>query len=149
MVAKLVFVTKRRQLNTFFRLSVCYRANWLIIRVALGVSIPHRVSHLFGTWLEWISTMLKPIILLGTAVTIWSIWLCKNDLVFEKKKLLFFAGYLLVYTPTPLMGYPLEAGCTWFGYEGSQAWVAKVIFFGIPVFWLSVTRLYGWFVFVD
>jgi hypothetical protein len=73
MVAKLVFVTKRRQLNTFFRLSVCYRANWLIIRVALGVSIPHRVSHMFGTWLEWISTMLKPIILLGTAVTIWSI----------------------------------------------------------------------------
>jgi hypothetical protein len=56
--------------------------------------------------------VLKPIIPLGAATTVWSIWLCRNDLVFEKKKLLFFADYLLSYTPTPFMGYPSEAECT-------------------------------------
>jgi hypothetical protein len=39
--------------------------------------------------------VLKPIVLLGVATTIWSIWLCRNDLVFEKKKMLSFVGYLL------------------------------------------------------
>ena len=111
-VAKhVVYVTKRRQLDTFFDCRFV-RAIWLIIQVASGLSIPHSVSHLFGIWLGGISTVLKPIILLGVAVTIWSIWLCRYDLVFEKKKLLFFAGYLLGYTPTPFMGYPSEAGCT-------------------------------------
>jgi hypothetical protein len=73
---------------------------------------------LFGTWLGGISTVLKPIVLLGVAATIWSIWLCRNDLVFEKKNFTLLLGYLLGYTLAPYMDYLSEAGCTVFGCGG-------------------------------
>ena len=48
------------------------------------------IPHLFGSCLRGFQKDLKPIIILGAAATCWSIWLCRNDLVFEKK---------LVYSP--------------------------------------------------
>jgi hypothetical protein len=40
---------------------------------------------MFGDWLWGISKELKPLVLLGAATTCWSLWLCKNDVVFERK----------------------------------------------------------------
>ena len=42
---------------------------------------------MFGSWLNGVTKHLRSIVLLGAAVTCWSIWLNKNDFVFEKKKL--------------------------------------------------------------
>jgi hypothetical protein len=42
---------------------------------------------MFGTRLWGISKDLKPLVLLRVAATCWSLWLCRIDLVFEKKNL--------------------------------------------------------------
>ena len=45
----------------------------------------YSVSNMFGNWIQGISKDLKPLVLLGAAATYWSIWLCRNDIVFENK----------------------------------------------------------------
>jgi hypothetical protein len=47
---------------------------------------PQSVEHMFGSWLNGVTKHLRSIVLLGAAVTCWSIWLHRNDFVFEKKK---------------------------------------------------------------
>ena len=55
------------------------------IQVVLNLSWPCSIFHLFGSWLRGFQKDLKPLILLEAAATYWSIWLCRNDFVFEKK----------------------------------------------------------------
>ena len=81
-----VFVTKMRQLSTCFFQCRFARAVWSIIQVASGLSQLHSVSSMFGSWLCGLSKELKSLALLGAAATCWSLWLCRNDLVFEKKR---------------------------------------------------------------
>jgi hypothetical protein len=61
------------------------RAIWSITHAASGLPQPHSISHMFGDWLWGISKELKPLVLLGAATTCWSPWLCRNDVVFERK----------------------------------------------------------------
>ena len=61
------------------------RVVWSVIHAASGLSQPHSVSNMFGSWLCGLSKDLKSLALLGAAATCWSLWLCRNDLVFEKK----------------------------------------------------------------
>jgi hypothetical protein len=58
---------------------------WFIIHAAFGFSRPHSVSHMFGSWLWGIGKEKKQLVLLGAAATCWSLWLCRNSLVFDKK----------------------------------------------------------------
>jgi hypothetical protein len=75
--------------------------------------------------------------MLGAAATCWSIWLCRNDLVFEKKTYLlsladsFFGNPLATH-----MGYPPKALRTGFGVEGiaTMMQVATAFF----------SRAHGW-----
>jgi hypothetical protein len=41
---------------------------------------------MFGSWLYGIKKELRSLVLLGAGVIDWSIWLHRNDIVFEKKK---------------------------------------------------------------
>jgi hypothetical protein len=65
-------------------MSLC-TGSWGCIQVALNLPQSRSISHLFGSWLRWFHKDLKPLILLGAAATCWLLWLCRNDLVFEKK----------------------------------------------------------------
>jgi hypothetical protein len=58
------------------------------------------IPHLFGSWLRGFQKDLKPIIMLGAIATCWSIWLCRNDLVFEKK--LVYSPLQIVFSSNPL-----------------------------------------------
>ena len=40
---------------------------------------------MFGIWLLGISKEMKQLVLLGAATTCWSLWLCMNDIAFERK----------------------------------------------------------------
>jgi len=42
---------------------------------------------MFNGWLRGVNKDVKLLLLLGGAVTCWSIWLSRNDIVFEKKKI--------------------------------------------------------------
>ena len=51
---------------------------------------PCSVSHLFCGWLGGFSKELKPLLQLGATATYRSLWLCINDISFEKKKHILF-----------------------------------------------------------
>ena len=84
MTRSVAFAPGTRWFNIFF---CCHfaRAVWSITNAASGLLQPHSISHMFGNWLQGISKEMKPLVLLGAATTCWSFWLCRNDLVFERK----------------------------------------------------------------
>jgi len=45
---------------------------------------------MFGSWLIGIPKEYKPLVLLGAAALCWSVWLCRNAVVFDNKKNLSF-----------------------------------------------------------
>jgi hypothetical protein len=94
------------------------RAVWSVIQAASGLSQPHSVSSMLGSWLYGLSKELKSLALLGAAATCLSLWLCRNDLVFEKKCIFSFTSYLLDYTLAPYMGCPTDVNFTRFGCSG-------------------------------
>ncbi len=42
---------------------------------------------MFGHWIRRQPHNLRSLVLLGATTTIWSIWLCRNDVVFERKNI--------------------------------------------------------------
>ena len=74
--------------------------------MATGLTKPCSVSHLYGGWLRGFSKELKPLLLLGAAATCWSLWLSRNDIVYEKKKNMFFECKYL-----PLLLHGATATC--------------------------------------
>jgi hypothetical protein len=57
--------------------------------------------------------------MLGATTTCWSIWLCRNDLIVEKKTYLLSLRVSFFGSPLAMhMGYPPKAFCTGFGVEG-------------------------------
>jgi hypothetical protein len=66
------------------------------------VSYPISIGLVSGIFLAigymvYIDHRFQMLISVGALAIIWSLWLCRNDKVFNKKKLFSFAGYLLVH----------------------------------------------------
>jgi hypothetical protein len=49
------------------------RAVWSKTQVASSLAKPYSVSNMFGNWIQGISKDLKSLVLLGAAITCWSI----------------------------------------------------------------------------
>ena len=66
----------------------CYFARfvWNTVQMAYGIQPPTSFANLFGSWLHGLSLKLRNQILLGAAALCWSIWLNRNDMVFNKAK---------------------------------------------------------------
>ena len=94
------------------------RMVWASVDAAWGISEPHNMPSMFGSWLNRIPKEYKPLVLLGTAALCWSIWLCTNVVVFDNKKIFLFAGYLLNYALALYVGYSSEAYFTGQAYRG-------------------------------
>jgi hypothetical protein len=62
---------------------------WSFIQVVTGLLKPHNIGHMFNGCLRGVNKDVKLLLLLGGAVTCWSIWLSRNDIVFEKKKVVY------------------------------------------------------------
>ena len=68
--------------------------------MTFGLQKPNNITHLFGSWLNGFRGGYKYLILLGISALCWAIWLCRNDIVFDKAKkqtclhILFRATYL-------------------------------------------------------
>jgi hypothetical protein len=44
------------------------------------------VDHMFGKWLDGVDTNSKAMIRIGVSALCWSIWRCRNDIIFNKKR---------------------------------------------------------------
>ena len=77
---------KMRQHNIFF--FYC-RITWLVwasVYAAWGLPKLSSVSNIFGNWLNSIRKDCKPSVLVGAAAFCWSVWRCRNAVVFDNKK---------------------------------------------------------------
>ena len=77
---------------------------WATVYAAWGLSKPHSISNMLEA--GSIPKNYKPIVLVGAVVLCWSVWLCRNAVVFENKHSSFFAGIILDYALTLYLGYP-------------------------------------------
>ena len=56
------------------------------VYAAWGIPKPHNMPSMCGSWLNGISKEYKPLVLLGATALCWSVWLCRNAVVFDNKK---------------------------------------------------------------
>ena len=61
------------------------RSIWSIIQVASNLYPPRSVTNIFGNWLHGIDKRFRKLIRVGALAIIWSLWLCRNDKVFNDK----------------------------------------------------------------
>ena len=84
-VKSVVFAIMRKLYNSYFLYCHFTKTIWYIIYIALGIPRRHDVSHIMNGWLGAGDIQNKGIILIGVAAIFWSIWLCRNDIVFNKQ----------------------------------------------------------------
>jgi hypothetical protein len=61
------------------------RSIWSVIQVASILFPPRSIANIFGNWLNEIDNRFKKHIRVGAIAFIWSLWLCRNDKVFNDK----------------------------------------------------------------
>jgi hypothetical protein len=58
---------------------------WSIIQVVSGLYTPTSIANIFGNWLHGIDYKYMILLRVGAMALIWSLWLCRNDKVFNDK----------------------------------------------------------------
>jgi hypothetical protein len=61
------------------------RSIWSVIQVASTLFPPRSITNICGNWLNGINDRFKKHIRVGAIAFIWSLWLCRNDKVFNNK----------------------------------------------------------------
>jgi hypothetical protein len=93
---------------------------------------------MFGNWIGGFGNDHKGLALLGAATVCWSIWLGTNELIFENKISISFAGYFYCSPEASRMGCATEAGLMQFFGNGYATFDSsgQGVFF--PGAWLAV-----------
>ena len=58
---------------------------WRTINFTYDLPAPSNVTNMFGNWLNGVDRQSKDIIRIGVSALCWSIWRCRNDIIFNKK----------------------------------------------------------------
>jgi hypothetical protein len=59
---------------------------WFAISVTFGIKTPTSTVNLLGPWLASFPHKQRTLVLVGIAAFCWALWLCRNDVVFQKSK---------------------------------------------------------------
>ena len=70
--------------HLFFQCKVA-RSIWSAIQIGSNLYPPRSVANIFGNWLHGVDSKERTIIRVGALAVIWSLWLCRNDKVFNDK----------------------------------------------------------------
>ena len=57
---------------------------WNQLYFTFGINPPRSVNHMLGSWLSGFSAQLRKMMLVGASALCWSVWLCRNEVVFQK-----------------------------------------------------------------
>lgn len=57
---------------------------WRLIHFTFNVKPTTSIANLFGSWLNGIDRKSKELISIGVVATLWAIWNCRNDIIFNK-----------------------------------------------------------------
>ena len=107
---KCCFCTHDETIKHLFFQCKFARSTWSVIQIASNLYPPTSVANIFGHWLDGISNRFKTLIRVGAYALIWSLWLCRNDLVFNDKKCFSSIGYFPVYALATYVVYATTSG---------------------------------------
>jgi hypothetical protein len=82
---KCVFCHQDETIKHLFFQCRLARSIWSVIQVASTLFPPRSITNIFGNWLNGIDNRFKKHIRVGAIAFIWSLWLCRNDKVFNDK----------------------------------------------------------------
>jgi hypothetical protein len=85
MVVRIFFCHQDETIKHLFLQCRFARSICLVIQVALTLYSPQSITNIFGNWLNVIDHRFKQHIRVGVIDFIWSLWLCRNDKVFDDK----------------------------------------------------------------
>jgi hypothetical protein len=83
---KYVFCSQDETIKHIFFQCRFARSVWLVIQVASTLYPPRSITNIFDNWLNGIDHRFKKHIRVGAIAFIWSLWLCRNDKVFNDKQ---------------------------------------------------------------
>jgi hypothetical protein len=80
-----VFCTQDKTIkHLFFQCSFAHSI-WSVIQVASDLYTPISIANIFGNWLNGVDYKYMILLRVGAMALIWSLWLCRNDKVFNNK----------------------------------------------------------------
>jgi hypothetical protein len=82
---KCVFCPQDETIKHLFFQCHFARSIWSVIQVNSTLIPPCSITNIFGNWLNGIDNRFKKHIRVGAIAFIWSLWLCRNDKVFNDK----------------------------------------------------------------
>jgi hypothetical protein len=82
---KCVFCNHDESIKHLFFQCQFARSIWSIIQIGSSLYPPQSVANIFGNWLNGVDNRFKLLIRVGAIAVIWSLWLCRNDKVFNDK----------------------------------------------------------------
>ena len=59
---------------------------WALVYAAWVIPEPQNMTSMFGSWLNGIPKEFKLLVLLDAAALCWSVWRCRNAVVFDNKR---------------------------------------------------------------
>ena len=107
---KCVFCTHDESIKHLFFQCEFARSIWSAVQIGSTLYPPRSVANIFGNWLNGVDPRFKLLIRVGAIAVIWSLWLCRNDKVFNDKNS--SIGYLPMYSYTPIMVGPAACGAS-------------------------------------
>jgi hypothetical protein len=80
-----VFCTHDETIKHLFFQCNFARSIWSVIQAASGLYPPTSIANVFGNWVHGIDYKYRILLRVGAMALIWSLWLCRNDKVFDNK----------------------------------------------------------------
>lgn len=82
---KCSFYTHNETIKHLFFQCKFARSTWLVIQIVSNLYPPTSVANVYGHWLDGISNTFSTLIQVGASALLWSLWLCRNDCIFNGK----------------------------------------------------------------
>ena len=87
---KCVFCGEQETVEHLFISCPLARLIWRTVYFTYDIPPPMNVTNMFGNWLNGVDRQSKAIIRIGVSALCWSIWRCRNDIIFNKRKFFHF-----------------------------------------------------------